>query len=139
MTQLFLTASLAFVTDGRLLTVRKQGTDRFMLPGGKIEAGESALACAVREAEEEIGVRVAADDVDLLGHWRAAAANEPGAVVDSVVHLSRVPAVDPVARAEIAELRWLDLDAAPAADLAPLLLDHVLPALRDHPSATMEA
>lgn len=138
MGQVFLTASLAFVDDGRLLGVRKRGTDRFMLPGGKIEPGESPAACAVREAEEEIGVRVAETEVHVLGQWRAAAANEAGALVDSVVHLSRVPALDPAPRAEIEELRWIGLDES-GDDLAPLLTEHVLPVLRELPGLASPA
>jgi 8-oxo-dGTP pyrophosphatase MutT (NUDIX family) len=126
---IFWTASLAIVRDGRLLVVRKRGTSRFMLPGGKIEPDESALDCALREAREEVGLSVDAGHVVELGHWQAPAANEPDAVVDSVVHVTdHVPGA-PSPLAEIEELAWLPLDAA-GDDLAPLLLAHVLPALR---------
>ncbi len=131
----FITASVAVVDAGRLLVVRKRGTDRFMLPGGKLEPGESALAAALREAEEEVGLVLDADDVEVLGHWRSPAANEPGAIVDSVVHvLERTVQVQP--RAEIAELAWVpvaeDDERGPGRQLlAPLTVEHVLPALRD--------
>jgi len=132
---IFWTASLAFVRDGRLLVVRKRGTSRFMLPGGKIEPDESPLECALREAAEEVGLVVDPAHVAELGHWQAPAANEPDAVVDSVVHVTdRLPG-DPAPLAEIAELAWIDLDAT-GDHLAPLLLDHVLPALRARVTAT---
>ncbi|MEO7069212.1 MAG: NUDIX domain-containing protein [Nostocoides sp.] len=135
-TTVFVTASVAVVDAGRLLVVRKRGTRMFMLVGGKLEPGESPLAAALREAEEEVGLALGPRDVEVLGHWRAPAANEPGAVVDSVVHVleRRVVAVP---RAEIVELAWVPIDpgdvtaAAVTADrLAPLTVDHVLPALR---------
>jgi len=110
---------------GRVLTVRKTGTERFMLPGGKLEAGESAERAAVREVREEIGID--AGDMRLLGSFTAAAANEPGAVVESTVFTGTLTDT-PRAAAEIAELRWVD-PAAPDVELAPLLRDHVLPAL----------
>ncbi len=54
--------TLMFIRDGgRVLLIRKKrglGADRINAPGGKIEAGESPLACAVRETREEIGVTV---------------------------------------------------------------------------------
>lgn len=114
--------------DGRVLTVRKRGTDRFMLPGGKPEPGESAAQTAVRETREELGLELDLGLLRPVGSFRAAAANEADRVVEAAVfeHPS-VPGVA-VAAAEIAELRWLEADA-PRPDLAPLLEDHVLPAL----------
>ena len=44
--------------EGRVLTVRKRGTERFMLPGGKPEAGEEFIDTAAREVDEELGLAV---------------------------------------------------------------------------------
>ena len=41
-------AAVALVRDGHVLTVRKRGTERFMLVGGKLEPGESARDAALR-------------------------------------------------------------------------------------------
>lgn len=120
---------------GRVLAVRKRGTDRFMLPGGKLEPGESAAAAAVREVREEIGLEVT--DVEPLGHWVAVAANEPGLRVESTVFTAELRG-EPEAAAEIAELLWLDPAAVVRGEvdvpLAPLLRDHVLPALGHGPA-----
>lgn len=127
---LFVTASVCVLRDGMLLTVRKRGTSMFMLPGGKLEPGESAVDCAVRESAEEVGLALAAADLVELGDWTAAAANEPGALVRSTVYLAP-PASRPAPRplGEIEELRWHPLEED-GPDVAPLLLEHVLPALR---------
>ncbi|TWG98990.1 uridine kinase, partial [Nocardioides sp. J9] len=69
-------AAVALVRDGAVLTVRKRGTSRFMLVGGKLEPGEDARDAAVREAREEVGLELA--DVELLGEYVSDAANEPG-------------------------------------------------------------
>ncbi|MEA5454160.1 NUDIX domain-containing protein [Sinomonas sp. JGH33] len=129
--RIVVSAVCVFSPEGRLLTVRKRGTDRFMHPGGKPEPGETAAEAASRELAEEVGIRVAPDDLELMGFWVAQAANEAGSVIDATVFSA--PGVhDPAeisASAEIAELRWLDLDAELPGDLAPLLTDHVIPAL----------
>jgi 8-oxo-dGTP pyrophosphatase MutT (NUDIX family) len=102
-----------------------------MHPGGKPESGESAAEAASRELAEEVGIEVAAVDLDFMGFWVARAANEAGTDIEATVFSA--PGVhDPAeirASAEIAELRWLDLGSELPPDLAPLLTDHVIPAL----------
>ena len=110
--------------DGAVVTVRKVGTDRFMLPGGKWEAGESPLECAVREIEEELGVPLTPDALESLGRFDTATANEPGFLLVSEVFSARMDG-DPEPRAEIAEARWVtvgelrEIAALPEDDCAP--------------------
>ena len=127
----FVTAAFCLVRDGCLLTVRKAGSTRFMLPGGKIDPGESAREAAVREVMEEVGVDVS--DVGIpLGRFHDAAI-EPGAWVDATVYVTHLREQDvPAPLAEIAEQRWLGIGEELPDDLAPLLRNHVVPALRAH-------
>ena len=121
-------AVCVFDDAGRLLTVRKRGTDKFMHPGGKPEAGESPAEAASRELEEEVGIVLAPEALAPLGTWLADAANEPATQIEATVFTA--PGVwSARPSAEIAEIRWLDLAAELPADLAPLLTDPVLPAL----------
>jgi 8-oxo-dGTP pyrophosphatase MutT (NUDIX family) len=129
--RIVVSAVCVFAHDGRLLTVRKRGTDRFMHPGGKPEPGESAAEAASRELEEEVGIGVVPTALELLGVWTARAANEAGWDIEATV-FTAPGSYDPAGvhpAAEIAELRWIDPAADPEADLAPLLTDHVLPLL----------
>ena len=125
-------AVCVFDEAGRLLTVRKRGTDKFMHPGGKPEAGENAAETAARELAEEVGIVLAADELVLLGIWFADAANEAATQIQATVFTA--PGVwQAHPSAEIAEIRWLDLAGELPDDLAPLLTDHVLPALAGQP------
>lgn len=45
------------VRDGRVLLVHRPKYDDWSFPKGKCEAGESDEACALREVEEETGLR----------------------------------------------------------------------------------
>ena len=65
-----------------------------------------------------------------LGTFTADAANEPGQTVTGSVYL--LPGVAPAVEAlgEIERLEWIEPDCMDA-DLAPMLRDHVLPAVRD--------
>ena len=119
-------AAVALVRAGCVLSVRKHGTDRFMLVGGKLEPGESARDAALRETREEVGLDLT--EATLLGEFDSEAANEPGHTLHSTVFWVETDA-EPVASAEIAEVRWTPLWAHPD-DLAPMLEQHVLPVLR---------
>lgn len=128
-TTLMVAAVILRDNENRLLTVRKHGAAMFMLPGGKVEPGETTSAAAARELAEELGIKVSVDALRLLGHWLGAAANEENTFVDSTAYSSNSRETPAVA-AEIAEFSWLDMATAPGRhDLAPLLLQYVIPAL----------
>ncbi|MEW2163878.1 NUDIX domain-containing protein [Streptomyces sp. NPDC007084] len=56
-------ASVVVVDEaGRVLLQRRTDNDRWALPGGRMELGESLPDCAVRETREETGL-----DVELVG------------------------------------------------------------------------
>jgi 8-oxo-dGTP diphosphatase len=116
--------------SGRLLLVRKRGTDRFMQAGGMIEAGETAADALVRELREELAVTVTADDLVYLGRFDAPAANEAGYVVDAEVFFASLDGT-PVASAEIEELIWMSPSDAGGVRLAPLTSDVLLPLLAE--------
>lgn len=112
--------------EGLVLTVRKRGTSRFMLPGGKREPGEDDLTALARELGEELGVGLT--HAALLGCFEGTAANEPGARVRSHAYLVVIQG-DIEIGAEIEELCWLDPGAPSDRPVAPLLKDAILPAL----------
>ena len=116
--------------EGLVLTVRKRGTTMFMLPGGKPEPGESASATALREFHEEIGVALEPARLSSLGVFRAAAANEPGCVVEAAVFehpfIEAAASAEPMA--EIEAFEWAD-PAHPHAHMAPLNTEVIFPAL----------
>ena len=114
---------------GHVLAVRKRGTTRFMQPGGKPDPGESAVDTAIREVREELGVDLEPTLMRLLGVFEAPAANEGGYVVRGTV-FTHPPIEVTAPEAEIEELRWVDPAVSAAPDLAPLMTDRILPALR---------
>ena len=121
--------SAAVIVDdrGRALVVRKRGTTRFMQPGGKPEAGESAADTLIRELEEELSLRVSEADLTPLGTVVSAAANEPDHRVIADAFALRARADDVIVQAELAELRWLEPGDWTSVPLAPLSTEHLLP------------
>jgi 8-oxo-dGTP diphosphatase len=113
---------------GRVLLVRKRGTQAFMQPGGKRDAGEDDATALARELDEELGCRVVGSTRH-LGEFVAPSANEPGFQVRASVYAVEVEgAIAP--RAEIEDIMWLDPALAHEQTLAPLTRDHVLPLAR---------
>ena len=46
--------ALLVVRDGALLLCRKRGSETWILPGGKLEPGETQEQCLAREIQEEL-------------------------------------------------------------------------------------
>jgi len=127
-TQPFIRIVTALVRDelGRVLLVRKRGTQVFMQPGGKLEPRESELAALDREQGEELGCRIDPESAVFLGRFKAPAANERGYMVDAALY--GVSLIGPVViAAEVEEMLWLDPVRSYRADLAPLTRETVLP------------
>lgn len=115
-----------FDEAGRVLTVRKRGTSKWMLVGGKPEPGETARECALREVAEELGVVLDGTRLRELDTFASTAANE-GVPLTAHVFCSD-QRVEPRVCAELEELRWVD-PAEPGPDQAPLNTDLVFPLL----------
>lgn len=75
-----------------------------------------------------MGIALAPEQLKLMGVWLADAANEAATEIEATVFSAPgVWTAHP--SAEIAEIRWLDLTGELPDDLAPLLTDHILPAI----------
>lgn len=125
--RIHVSAALITDADGRLLVVRKRGTTAFMQPGGKPEPGESPAETLARELSEELGLEVDPAALRALGTFAAPAANEPGFEVVAEVFAADIDDQQPVAAAEIAELRWISRADAEQIELAPLAARNFLP------------
>ena len=47
-----------FNSDGNILVLRRKDNDKWTMPGGTLDFGESMADCAVREAREETGLQI---------------------------------------------------------------------------------
>lgn len=120
-------AAVISAAHGRVLLVRKHGSDTFIQPGGKRESGEAALQTLARELREELAVELDVQAARYLGEFEDAAVNEPGRRVRAEAYAVIVSGT-PRPGAEIAELRWIDPRREPGCRIAPLSARHILPA-----------
>ncbi|MEU7832758.1 NUDIX domain-containing protein [Nonomuraea sp. NPDC049129] len=95
---------------GRILMQCRRDTGQWALPMGKMEIGETPSQCAVRETEEETGVRV--EPVGILGIY-----SDPGHIVAytdgeirqeyEVMLIARPVGGRPGANDEASDVRWV--------------------------------
>ncbi len=121
----------ALILQGdRILLCRKnRDTSKLILPGGRIEAGESDLACLAREIREELG-GVSLTRVEYLGTYEDRASLDDPTVVKSLrIALYRADLEGaPRPCSEIAELVWFGPDGD-RRDLTPIFINRILPDL----------
>lgn len=117
-----LTADCAVVNRrGELLLVRRGGEPFkgcWALPGGFMEMDETIEHCAVRELEEETGIRVAEDDLRLIGIYSAPGRDPRGRTVTAAYAVS-IDTCTATAGDDAAEVRWW-----PLTELPPMAFDH---------------
>jgi 8-oxo-dGTP pyrophosphatase MutT (NUDIX family) len=121
-------AGLLYLKEGRVLLCRKKhSTSLLILPGGKLEKGETAQQCLERECREELG-GVELSDLRHLGDYESPAAGHEPMTVRIELFAGELRGL-PSAGSEIAQLVWFG-PADDAALLAPSLRDTIFPDLR---------
>lgn len=122
-----LTADCVVVRSGSEVLLVRRGGEPFKgcwaLPGGFMEMDETIEHCAVRELEEETGLRFAERDLRLIGVYSAPGRDPRGRTVTAAYRVELVEQSaengSPVAGDDAAEVRWWPLAALP-----PLAFDH---------------
>ena len=102
--------ALIHLKEGKILTARSKGKEKYYIPGGKREDGESDEACLLREVEEELTVAVDPATVQYLGVFRAQADGKPTGVEVQMTCYQADLVGPPTPNSEIEDIRWLRYD-----------------------------
>ncbi len=103
------TAGLLIIKDRKLLLAYSKNKNCFYLPGGKIDKNETALQALRREIEEELNIPLHENELNYYTHISAPAYGEiNGTVMEQDCFLVN-KIVEPIASAEIGELRYFTL------------------------------
>ncbi len=107
------------VVADRILLIHKKsghGAGRVNGPGGKLQQGESALSCAIRETREEVGLVVSADACRCVCEMRFV--EEDGPQWLGFAFVANAFSGD-MEESDEAHPFWCDVDAIPYAEMWP--------------------
>ncbi|WP_337059764.1 NUDIX hydrolase [Kineococcus sp. G2] len=134
-------ASVVVLKDGKVLMHRRSDTDRWSIPGGGMEPGESIKDTAVREAREETGYDIEVDRlVGVFSDPHHVVSYDDGEVRQqfSVCFAGHVIGGSPRLSAETRQVGWHtreDLEAMTEDEVHPSILLRVRVALRGEAAA----
>lgn len=112
--------------DGRLLCARNHGRERFYLPGGKREQGESDLQTLVREVDEELTVTIEPGTAASVGVFEAPADGREDGLRVRMTCYTATHTGDIAPANEIAEVDWLTLaDGHRVSAVDRLVMEHL--------------
>ena len=102
-------AGLIYIENKKLLLAYSSKKQCFYLPGGKIDAGESAAAALCREVFEEMNVQISEGQLQFYTHITAPAYGEiAGTVMEQDCFLLH-KTISPTASAEVARLQYFSV------------------------------
>lgn len=111
--------ALLYVKDGKILSTRSKGKDKYYLPGGKREGNETDLETLAREVKEELSVDVVEATARFYGTFEAQAhGKEEGVLVRMTCYTAEFEG-KLREDSEIAEIVWLtcrDMDSVSPVD-----------------------
>ena len=96
-----------YLQDGKILSTRSKGKDKYYIPGGKREAGESDIEALVREVKEELSVDIIESSAKLYGVFEAQAHGKAEGVIVKMTCYTAEFTGELKADSEIAEIVWL--------------------------------
>lgn len=96
-----------YLQEGKILSTRSKGKDKYYIPGGKREAGESDIETLVREVKEELSVDIIESSAKLYSAFEAQAHGKAEGVIVKMTCYTAEFTGELKADSEIAEIVWL--------------------------------
>ncbi|PAC32259.1 NUDIX domain-containing protein [Flectobacillus sp. BAB-3569] len=109
-----------------ILSTKSYGKDKFYIPGGKRELGETDEQALLREIEEELSVKLQAETLKYIGTFEAQAHGHPDGVIVRMTCYAGKYTGELKASSEIEEIQWLRYaDQDKIAEVDKLIFDYL--------------
>jgi len=110
------------IVDGKILTARSANKDKFYIPGGKRENGESDEQALIREIREELSVEIDLNTIKYFGIFEAQAhGHDSNVMVKMTCYFAKYTG-QIKADSEIAEVAWLNYNEWPQTSFVDKLI-----------------
>ncbi|MBK1895992.1 NUDIX hydrolase [Chryseobacterium paridis] len=114
------------IKDKSILSTKSYGKEKYYIPGGKREAGETDEQALIREIYEELSVTIDHNSLNYIGTFEAQAHGHPEGVKVRMTCYSGNYLGELKASSEIEEIRWLTYsDKDKISDVDKLIFDHL--------------
>jgi 8-oxo-dGTP diphosphatase len=112
------------INNKTILSTRSYGKDKYYIPGGKREQGESDVQALVREIKEELSVDLNIGTLQFLGEFQAQAHGHPVGTIVKMTCYTGDYTGELLPDSEIEEIVWLTTaDKDKIADVDKLIFD----------------
>lgn len=99
--------ALLYIQDEKILSTRSKGKDKYYIPGGKRETGETDNETLIREIKEELSVDIIEDSIKYYGTFTAQAHGKAERILVKMTCYNGEFTGQLKADSEIAEIVWL--------------------------------
>ncbi|MFA6064839.1 MAG: NUDIX domain-containing protein [archaeon] len=100
----------------------------YLMPGGKIEKGETDIECLVREIKEELSCKVDLPSLKFIAEYIDVAAGHPDKEVSIKLYSGKLIG-SPVPSMEIKEIHWVGKEAVNDPKNSPISTNKIIPDL----------
>ena len=112
------------INNKSILSTRSYGKDKYYIPGGKREQGETDIQALCREIKEELSVELNIETLEFLGEFQAQAHGHPTGTIVKMTCYTGDYTGDLMPDSEIEEIKWLNhSDKDIIADVDKLIFD----------------
>jgi mutator protein MutT len=118
------------IQDRKFLLERHGGNDTYIVPGGKLEAGETSEQALIRELREEFGLAIKERNLQALGSFESQAVHNPQSIVTIDMFLVKEWEGEMKLDDGIEGMIWVDAANVHEINVSSITTNHVIPLLQ---------